>query len=64
MLDNFSCFCCRLLTIFKVNFSKQSVRNTIRVSNRLDQDQDGRSVGPDQGPNCLQRLSADNEIRC
>ena len=32
------------------------------MSNGLDQDQDPRSVGPDLGPNCLQRLSADNML--
>ena len=26
----------------------------------LDPDQDGHPVGPDLGPNCLQRLSADD----
>ena len=35
--------------------------NTIRVSNGLDPDQDQHSVGPDLGPNCLQRLSADDK---
>ena len=43
---------------FKMNFLKKSFRDTIRVSNGLDPDQDRRSVGPDLGPNCLQRLSA------
>ena len=38
-------------------FSKISFRNTIRVSNSLDTDQDRHSVGPDLDPNCLQRLS-------
>ena len=38
-------------------------RNTIRVSNSLDQDQDQHSVGPDLGPNCSQRLSADDKSR-
>ena len=33
--------------------SKNSFRNTIRVLNRLDPDQDGGSVGLDLGPNCL-----------
>ena len=33
------------------------------VSNSLDPDQDRRSVGPDLGPNCLQRLSADDTSR-
>ena len=31
------------------------------MSNCLDQDQDRHSVGPDLGPNCLQRLSADDK---
>ena len=44
-------------------FQKNSFRNTIRVSNSLDLDQDRRSVGLDLGPNCLQRLSPDNESR-
>ena len=30
----------------------------LRVSNSLDSDQAGHFVGPDLGPNCLQRLSA------
>ena len=41
----------------KKKFSKYSFKNTIRVSNSLDQDQDRHSVGPDLDPNCLQRLS-------
>ena len=31
------------------------------MSYSLDPDQDRHSVGPDLGPNCLQRLSADNK---
>ena len=34
---------------------------TIRVSNSLDPDQARHFVGPDLGPNCLQRLSADDK---
>ena len=41
-------------------FSKISFRNTIRVSNGLDPDQDQHNVGPDLGPNRLQRLPAEN----
>ena len=41
-------------------FSKNSSRNTISVSNSLGPDQARRFVGPDLGPNCLQRLSADD----
>ena len=43
MLGNFSCF-----------FQKKSFRNTFIVSNGLDPGQD-QHVGPDLGPNCLQR---------
>ena len=33
------------------------------VPNSLDPDQARQNVGPDLGPNCLQRLSADNTSR-
>ena len=42
---------------FRIIFSKFLLR-ILSVSNGLDPDQDLRSVGPDLGPNCLQRLSA------
>ena len=49
---------------FQIQFFKKNlIRNSIRVSNSLDPDQDRRSVGPDLGPNCLQRVSADNNSR-
>ena len=55
---------CCLLTFFKTNIFKYSFRNTtIRVSNSLDPDKDRRYVGPDLGPNCLQRLLADNKSK-
>ena len=47
-LGNFVCFC-RLLIFFLLN-------STLKVG--PDQD-----VGPDLGPNCLQRLSADDTSR-
>ena len=47
----------------KLTISKNSLRNTIRVSNGLDPDQDRHSVGPDLDPNCLERISAVDEIR-
>ena len=37
-------------------FWKNSFRNTMKVSNSLE-------IGPDLGPNCLQRLSADDTSR-
>ena len=43
-----------------LTFSKNSFRNTIRVSNSLDADQDGE-FGPDLGPNSLQRLPAEHK---
>ena len=45
----------------KLTFSKNYFRTTIRVSNGLDPDQDQRSVGLDLGPDCFQRLSADEK---
>ena len=44
-------------------FPKHFFRNTIIVSNSLDTDQARRLVGPNLGPNCLQRLSADDISR-
>ena len=46
---------CHLLIFSKSTFSKNSFRNTIRVSNSLDLDQAQHFVKPDLGPNCLQR---------
>ena len=43
--------------LFSKLTSKNSLRNTISVSNNLDPDQDQQNVGPDLGPKCLQRLS-------
>ena len=55
---------CRLMIFF---IWKNYFRNTISVSNSsisvsssLNPDQDRHSVGPDLGPNCLQRSSADD----
>ena len=45
----------------KLTLSKISFRNTSRVLNGLDPDQNRHSVCPDLSPNCLQRLSADDK---
>ena len=37
--------------------------NAIRMSNSSDPDQARQNVGPDLGPDCLQKLSADNKIK-
>ena len=55
------CFMLMLLPADLKKNEKKSFRNTIRLSNCLDSDQGQHSVGPDLGPNCLQRLSADNK---
>ena len=52
---------CHLLIFFQNQlFSKNSFRNSIRVSNSLDPDQNRHFVGPDLDANCLQTLSADD----
>ena len=44
-------------------FSQNTLKSTTRMPKSLDLDQDQHSVSPDLGPNCLQRLSADNKSR-
>ena len=44
-------------------FLKNLFRYTILVSNRLDRDQTCHFAEPDLGPNCLQKLSADDTGR-
>ena len=52
MLGDISCFCCQRSADFsKLTFSKNSFRNTIRVLNGLDQDQDLHFFRPDLKPN-------------
>ena len=52
---------CRMLILFKIIFFfKNSFRNNIKVSSSLDPDQGGHFFGPDLGPNCLQKQSADD----
>ena len=53
---------CRL-PFSKSTFSKSSFKNAIRVSNSLNPNQAQHFVGPDMGPNCLQKLSAVNTSR-
>ena len=61
MLCIFHVFCTADL-FSKLCFSKnKKIRNTIRVSNSLDPGQERCLVGPDLGPNYLQRSSADEK---
>ena len=64
MLGNQICFCLSSAVFFKIEVFKNSFRNTIRVSNGLDPDQDRHSVGPDLRPNCLLRKSAGDKMLC
>ena len=48
---------------WKSTFSKYSFTNTLRVSNSLNPVQAPHFVGPDLGPNYLQRLSIDDNSR-
>ena len=52
---------CHLLTLSKQFFLDFFFQNSLRISNGLEPDQGRHCVGPDLGPNCLQRLSADNK---
>ena len=45
----------------KLTLSKHSFRSTNSVSKRLDPNQDQRYVGPDLGPDYVQRLSVDDK---
>ena len=56
--DDTSCYWYVIL-----QYSKHSFRLTTRVANKLDPDQARRFIGLDLGPNCLQRLSADDNCR-
>ena len=55
-----SCLYMYRFIISKSTFLEISSSNTFRVSNSLDPDQARHFVGPGLGPNCLQRLSADD----
>ena len=60
LLGNFACIFVVYFFFQNDLFLKNSFRTAIRLSNSLDPDQ---SVGPDLGPNCFQRLSADDTSR-
>ena len=49
---------------FKINFFQKILSGTLSECQTVDPDQDQNSVGPDLGPNCLQKLSADDLSRC
>ena len=59
----------KLFLLYAVFFSKLNLiikifqSKSISTSNSLDPDQARHFVGPDLGPNCLQRLSAEDKRR-
>ena len=65
LLGNFACSFAICYFFSKSAFSKNSSRNTIRVSNSLDPIRLDILSGLifDLGPNCLQKLSADDISR-
>ena len=66
MLGNFACFFAVCGFFFRTNFFKKNPSGILSgspwVSNGLDPDQAWHVVRPDLGPNCMQRLSADNKL--
>ena len=55
---------CRLLIFFQNQLVQKIISGIpLGVSNSLDPDQSRHFVWPDLGPNCLQRLSADDISR-
>ena len=66
MLNNFSSFFfCRLQIFFKIIFFffKKFFQECHQSVKQFDPDQAQHFIGPDLGPNCLQRLSADDTRR-
>ena len=59
MLGNFSCFL-SCADFFPNHLFRNILSGIPSVSNSLDSDQARHFVGPDLGPNCLQRLLADD----
>ena len=57
------CLVLHVIHFFFFFFFKKYFRNTIKDSNSLDLNQVWRFVGPDLGPNRLQRSSADEKNR-
>ena len=58
LLGNFSCLCCCLLTFFKINFFKKIISGTLSECQTV-----WIQFGPNLGPNCLQKISAEHKSR-
>ena len=62
MLGNFACCFVVCRFSFKLTVSKKN-HEYHQVSNSLEPDLSRRFIGSDLGPNCLQKLSADDKSR-
>ena len=62
LLGNFSC-CLSSADCFQNQLFQKILSGIPCVSNRMDPDQARHFVGPELGPNCLHRLSADETYR-
>ena len=60
LLSIFLCFFCPLLIFFRINFFEKFFQEYHQSVNSLDPDQVLHFFRPDLGPNCLQKLSADD----
>ena len=54
------CFFCHLIFFSRLTLKKNAFKNTISVSNSVELHLARHFVLPDLGPNCLQRLLADD----
>ena len=61
-MGNFSFFF-TVLIFFKINFLEKFFQDYNQSVNNLDPDKTQHFVGPDLGPNCLQRISAEDTSR-
>ena len=59
--ENFAPFLSSADFFFQKQRLQKKFRNSIRMSNGLDPDQDRHYVGPDLDQNCLKSLSADDK---
>ena len=59
----FACWVIFIIFFKNQLFQQQKFTMTLRLSNSLYPDQARHFVGPDQGSNCLRRLSANNTSR-
>ena len=55
------CIACWVMFMLLLSSADNNFRNTIRLVNGFDPDQARCYVGPDLGPNCLQRILADDK---